>query len=86
MRKSHQDTAFAKKSLALLLRLGLRTVPLSEAALFRTVHWCHRGLTGYDATFVALAENLDARWLTADERGAAACGKKVALSLHAFTA
>jgi predicted nucleic acid-binding protein len=68
--KSGSDQRFVSSALDLVVRLGLRTVPLSEAALRRTVDWTCRGLSGYDATFVALAEDLDGYWLTADRRAA----------------
>lgn len=80
-RKSRNDPAFVRRSLELVLRLGIRTVPLSERALVRTAHWACRGLSGYDATFVALAEDLGGRWLTADERAAKVAGTRRATTL-----
>lgn len=77
-RKSGKNEQFVKEALALLLALGLRTVFLSEAALLRTAHWACRGLSGYDATYVALAEDLGGLWLTADERAAKIAGRKFA--------
>lgn len=65
--------------------LGVRTVQLSEAALVRTAYGACGGLSGYDATFVALAEDLGARWLTADERAAEIAGKDLALALRVPT-
>lgn len=40
----------------------------------RCVTWVAQGLTGYDATYVALAESLNGAWLTADEVAAARAG------------
>lgn len=69
-RKSGRDERFSHSALELVLRLGIRTLHLSGEALLRSVHWACRGLGGYDSTFVALAEDLGARWLTADGRAA----------------
>ena len=80
-RKSGKDERFVKEALALILALGLRTVLLPEAALLRTAHWSCRGLSGYDATYVALAEDLGGVWLTADERAAKTAGRKFAKTL-----
>ena len=80
-RKSGKDEPFVREALALILALGLRTVLLSEAALHRTAHWTCRGLSGYDATYVALAEDLGGLWLTADERAAKTAGRKFARTL-----
>lgn len=81
-RKSARDEAFVTQGLQLFLRLGVRTMQLSEAALLRTSHWACRGLSGYDATFAAIAEDLGARWLTADERAAKITGKELSLRLR----
>jgi len=77
-RKSGRDETFSRSALELVLRLGIRTLHLSGEALLRSVHWACRGLGGYDSTFVALAEDLGARWLTADDRAARAAGKLAA--------
>ncbi len=83
-RKSGRNQAFVDKALRLVLRLGIRTVPLSEAALLRTSHWTCAGLSGYDATFVALAEDLGGRWLTADEKAARVVGPGVSQTLDSW--
>jgi predicted nucleic acid-binding protein len=84
-RKSGRDLAFVRGALQLVLRLGIRTLLLSEAALLRTTHWACRGLSGYDATFVALAEDLGGRWLTSDERAARAAGHEIAQPLKTWS-
>jgi predicted nucleic acid-binding protein len=50
-------------------RLGLRTVPTS-LALFRRALELSRalGVAGYDAVYLAHAESLGLRWLTADRK------------------
>ncbi|MBI4729137.1 MAG: type II toxin-antitoxin system VapC family toxin [Acidobacteria bacterium] len=80
-RKSGKRPAFVRAALRLILRLGIRTVGLPESALVRTADWACKALGGYDATFVALAEDLGARWITADERAARAAGRDRAVAL-----
>ncbi len=80
-RKSGRDMRFVDESLQLFLRLGLRTLPLTEAALLRTGHWACKGMSGYDATFVALAEDLGGEWLTADDRAARLAGAARAVTV-----
>ena len=69
-RKLERDTARVRDVIVELVRFGLSTLALSEAALLRMTEWSCTGLGGYDATFVALAEDLGGRWLTADGRAA----------------
>jgi predicted nucleic acid-binding protein len=83
-RKSGRNLRFVTEALRLTLRLGIRTLALSEAALLRSAHWACRGLSGYDATFLALAEDVAGRWLTADERAAKTAGKRHAETLRAW--
>ena len=77
-RKSGAEGAFVSRSLELILRLGLRTIALSEEALFRCAHWACSGLSGYDATFVALAEDVGGLWTTSDKKAAKLAGSEVA--------
>ena len=81
-RKSGGDASFVEEALGLVLRFGLRTLTLSDLALRRTPYWCCKGLGGYDATYVALAEDIGGRWLTADERGVRVAGPKQAVGLR----
>lgn len=80
-RKSERDVSFVRQGLALILRLGIRTVPLSERALLGLAERTSGGLSGYDATFVVLAEDLGARWLSADIRAAKVAGRALAVPL-----
>lgn len=83
-RKSSRDQRLVSEGLSIVLAVGLRTLSLREPALARTAHWACRGLGGYDATFVALAEDLGARWITADERAARIAGRERAQTLRAW--
>ena len=85
-RKSGRNRRFVTDAVDLILRLGIRTLGLSEVALLRTAHWACQGLSGYDATFLALAEDVGGRWLTADERAAKAAGRRQADTLRAWVA
>ncbi len=67
-RKSGSDLAFVEQALGLVLRLGLVTLGLSERGLAECCAWSCKGLSGYDATFIALARECDGVWLTADEK------------------
>lgn len=80
-RKSERDEEAVRAALRIILRLGIRTQALSEGALLRTAHWSCAGLGGYDATFVALAEDLNGCWLTADGRAARVVGPELAVTL-----
>ena len=77
-RKSGRDASFVGEALTLMFRLGVRTLMLSESALLRAGYWACRGLSGYDATFVALAEDVAGRWLTGDVRAAKLAGSEAA--------
>jgi predicted nucleic acid-binding protein len=83
-RKSGSRVSFVRDALQAMVRLGLRTIPLREAALLRTADWACKGLGGYDATFVALSEDLDARWITADRRAARRAGAARATALNTW--
>jgi predicted nucleic acid-binding protein len=85
-RKSGRRASFVRAALLAVLHLGLRTVPLREAALLRSATWACKGLGGYDATFVALGEDLNAKWITADVRAARKAGAARALALGSWTA
>lgn len=83
-RKSGRDRRMVAQSLQLIIRLGLRTLSLTDSALQSAGRWACKGLSGYDATFVALAEELDGRWLTADVTAARIAGPRRALQLQAW--
>jgi predicted nucleic acid-binding protein len=83
-RKSGRDRTFVRTAVDLLVRLGIRTLPLSDRAIGRMADWACRGLSGYDATFVALAEDLGGRWVTADARAARLAGRTHARTLSAW--
>jgi len=85
-RKSGRNETFVNQALHLVLRLALRTLYPSESAIMRMAYWSCHGLSGYDATFVALAEDLDGRWLTADERAVKIAGPKNCQALRAWGA
>jgi predicted nucleic acid-binding protein len=51
-----------------LLSCGVLRYPMTEAIATRASRHVPSGLSGYDAVYVALAEELGALWLTFDER------------------
>jgi predicted nucleic acid-binding protein len=64
---THPWRTFREGILA-LLRSGILRYPLTEAVAERGVRFVTLGLTGYDAMYAALAEELGACWLTFDAR------------------
>ncbi len=51
-----------------LIRSGVLRYPMTPGVYSRVNKYVLRGLTGYDATYLALAEELDAMWLTFDSK------------------
>jgi predicted nucleic acid-binding protein len=51
-----------------LLRSGLLRYPMTDAVASKAARFVAAGLTGYDACYAALAEELDAVWLTFDSK------------------
>ena len=49
-----------------LLRTGVLRYPMTEHVYNRADRFVRMGLTGYDAVYVALAEELGGKWLTFD--------------------
>jgi predicted nucleic acid-binding protein len=83
-RKSGRDAEFVQRAVTISLRLGIRTVALSEQGWQDAARWSCRGISGYDATSVALAQDLNARWLTADERAVKISGTDFSEMLRGF--
>jgi predicted nucleic acid-binding protein len=73
-RKSGSDLSFVDKAFGLVTRLGLVTLGVSQEGFAVCSRWSCEGLSGYDATFVALASEVDGIWLTADEKAARLVG------------
>lgn len=68
-----------------VLRSGVLRYPLTPAIVNRAERYIARGMTGYDATYVALAEELDGLWLTFDSRAHAKISdlrRSIDLSFH----
>jgi len=51
-----------------VLRSGVLRYPMTPNISTRSERFVRLGLTGYDAVYVALAEELDATWLTFDTK------------------
>jgi len=51
-----------------LLSSGILRYPLTEGIAHRAATFAEQGLTGYDSFYVALAEELNALWLTFDSK------------------
>ena len=61
------QTVFAE-DIARLMRSGILRYPMTENIYTRADRFIRMGLTGYDAVYVALAEELDGIWLTFDSK------------------
>ncbi len=66
-----------------ILHSGILRYPMTENIYTRADRFIKAGLTGYDAAYAALAEELDARWLTFDSK-AHRCIKDFNLSVDLF--
>lgn len=63
----HQDPIHAYKTAILpVLTSGLLRYPITEALVDKSAPYYQKGLTGYDACYAALAEELEGTWLTFD--------------------
>ena len=51
-----------------LLNTGILRYPMTHELLSHSMKFCAEGLTGYDATYAALATLLDGVWLTFDDK------------------
>jgi predicted nucleic acid-binding protein len=67
-KKSGKKVQFVQEALDLVLSFGLPTVFLTKEGLSKAVQYSCEGLSGYDATYVALANQLKARWVTSDSQ------------------
>ena len=56
------------EGVAPILQGGLLRYPMTESLARRADSFVSKGLTGYDACYVALAEELEGVWLTYDKR------------------
>ncbi len=72
--RSLRDRIFVERCLRTCLRFGIRVLPLTETALSHMPALSCKGLGGYDATFVAVAQDAGAKWLTADDKAARIAG------------
>lgn len=63
-----------RKGILPLLQSGVLRYPLTETVAERAARFAGLGLVGYDAMYVALAEELGACWLTFDEKVQARIG------------
>lgn len=65
----HPDAAqIYEKDVNQLLRSGILRYPMTDHIFGRADRFIALGLTGYDACYTALAEELDASWLTFDAK------------------
>ena len=65
----HPDASeIYKNDVNRLLRSGILRYPMTDHIFGRAEKFITMGLTGYDACYAALAEELDASWLTFDAK------------------
>jgi predicted nucleic acid-binding protein len=69
LRRLHPDPLAAfSNGVIPILQGGLLRYPMTSALAERANRFAEKGLTGYDACYVGLAEELDGMWLTFDEQ------------------
>ncbi|MBW1794790.1 MAG: type II toxin-antitoxin system VapC family toxin [Deltaproteobacteria bacterium] len=56
------------KGMIPILNSGVFRQPMTERLANQAARFVKKGLTGYDATYVALATEMKGRWLTFDEK------------------
>jgi len=56
------------KGMIPLLNSGIFRQPMTESLVVHAARFVKKGLTGYDATYAALAAELKGRWLTFDQK------------------
>jgi predicted nucleic acid-binding protein len=65
-----------------VLQCGILRYPLTEAIVRRSFRFTEQGLTGYDAGYAALAEELGGCWITFDGKAVKKLGgRKLAVDL-----
>jgi predicted nucleic acid-binding protein len=65
----HADPILAYKTAILpVLQCGLLRYPITESVVDKSSTYSNLGLTGYDACYAALAEELGGVWLTFDKK------------------
>ena len=83
-RKSNGDEKFSTQAIEIILGLGIRCNSLSNDGFLSAVQFSCEGLSGYDATYAALAKETNGKWLSADLKALKKLEKKLTLSLLAF--
>lgn len=84
VKKSHGDFDFVSQSIDVVLRLGIRSGSLSSDGFSRAVRLTCNGLSGYDATYAALAVENKGKWVTADLKALKKVESRFSLSLEKF--
>ncbi len=57
-----------KEGVLPILTSGVLRYPMTESLAEKAIHLSRKGLTGYDATYAALAQELQGVWLTYDQK------------------
>lgn len=67
--RHHPDAQLIyKEDINRILHMGILRYPMTENIYIRADRFIKTGLTGYDAVYVALAEELEGLWLTFDTK------------------
>ena len=82
LQRLHPDSAAYTQGMLPLISGGLLRYPMTGELAALSIKYCDLGLSGYDATYAALAEMLDAAWLTFDAKAhELIASRKVSISL-----
>ncbi|MBN1961257.1 MAG: type II toxin-antitoxin system VapC family toxin [Deltaproteobacteria bacterium] len=74
MRQHPQPLDFAQNDMPFLLELPLLRIAMNGSLAKDAANISLQGLTGYDASYAALALSVDGEWLTFDKYAAASLG------------
>jgi predicted nucleic acid-binding protein len=66
-RKHPSGHRIFKEGMMPVLNSGIYRQPMTERLAGKAARFVQKGLTGYDACYVALASEVEGRWLTFDE-------------------
>ena len=84
-RKSQNNLDFVSHCVDQIVRLGIRSFPETTSIIHEAARLACTGFSGYDATYLALAKDLNGIWLTADQKAVKQDNQKHSIWLGDWT-